>query len=353
MSQTMGGESKQRVYVRLLTVLAILLQLVLVPAVQAQPALGQDPEGSVKLLCHPTVTADCTKGTVELTYTYQCHDLKIWVEDGAGHTEKVLLQQDDVCTGSKTLKYQYNWATEGINVCQSHVLKATWSETKSDSFGGGQQCCPSSLTITKTATGSCTGVSGTITAQNTGEHDALVTSVTDKVEYKKSGSTWYTLTTTNVQGADTVPTGGSKSWNYSVSFTPVSGATAYRNTAYVTISNHPDGTHTFQVTVSFTVPSAASCVECGTSRLSDWQEVSRGDWYYKAATDEWCQDVHYHKVDLITGKECENKTEPECEPYVDCQAGHVSDWQEVSRGDWYYKAATDEWSRTYTTTKWT
>jgi TolB protein len=44
--------------------------------------------------------------------------------------------------------------------------------------------------------------------------------------------------------------------------------------------------------------------------------------------------VHYHKVDLNTGVECENKTEPECGPYTNCT--ETTDWTAVAWGDWHY-----------------
>jgi hypothetical protein len=100
-------------------------------------------------------------------------------------------------------------------------------------------------------------VSGTIHIQNdTGaageDKTASITYVKDKIEYRKSGS-WYTLKTVDISGPFTISTGGSADVAYSVSFAPVSGATAYRNTALVGLANHPDGFHEFHYTVSFSI----------------------------------------------------------------------------------------------------
>ena len=72
----------------------------------------------------------------------------------------------------------------------------------------------------------------------------------DKIEYKKSGA-WHTLTTVDISGPFTIPTGGSVDIPYSITFTPVSGATAYRNIALVGLANYTGGFHEFSYTIEF------------------------------------------------------------------------------------------------------
>ncbi|MCL5072515.1 MAG: SpaA isopeptide-forming pilin-related protein [Actinobacteria bacterium] len=117
-------------------------------------------------------------------------------------------------------------------------------------------------TVTVTPAFNATGgvVSGNIHIQNdTGDpgedKTAQITYVKDKIEYKiGSGGSWTVLKTEDIITVPyTIPTGGTNDVPYSVSFTPVPGATAYRNTALVGLANHPDGFHEFHYTISFTI----------------------------------------------------------------------------------------------------
>lgn len=126
--------------VRLLTVLAIVLQMLLVP-VQAQPKqsfVGQ--EGKIVLECHPVVTADCAGGSVVLVGDGSKHDLTIWLDNDTAHP---LVHQDAVKLGTWTS----DWSTLGVNVCTSHMLKAQWSGYDEESFGGSTTRCPGSLLV--------------------------------------------------------------------------------------------------------------------------------------------------------------------------------------------------------------
>ena len=84
-------------------------------------------------------------------------------------------------------------------------------------------------------------VSGNININNTGGEAASVSYVKDKVEYKIGGGAWTEITTQDISGAFSIPAGGNSGVPYSVSFTPVAGATEYQNTALVGLENSASG----------------------------------------------------------------------------------------------------------------
>ncbi len=103
------------------------------------------------------------------------------------------------------------------------------------------QTATANYTVTVTPAYHETGrsVSGSIRIQNdTGAPDidktASITYVKDKVEYELGG-TWYVLKTDDISGPFTIPTGDFEDVPYNVSFTPVEGATAYRNTVHLLV----------------------------------------------------------------------------------------------------------------------
>lgn len=101
-------------------------------------------------------------------------------------------------------------------------------------------------------------VSGTIEAENDGATTAYLTEVVDCIEYQDSenGNAFTELTCETLQTGGTIAQDATETWDYNITFTPVDEATAYRNVAYVTLSNHADGEHTYTYDVPFDLPSA-------------------------------------------------------------------------------------------------
>jgi hypothetical protein len=81
-------------------------------------------------------------------------------------------------------------------------------------------------------------VSGNINIANSGSETASVSYVKDRIEYKIGNGPWTELTTKDISGPFTIPAGNTSNVPYSVSFTPVEGATAYQNTALVGLANY-------------------------------------------------------------------------------------------------------------------
>jgi 6-phosphogluconolactonase (cycloisomerase 2 family) len=84
-------------------------------------------------------------------------------------------------------------------------------------------------------------VSGNINIKNTGGEAASVSYVKDKIEYKIGGGAWAEITTQDISGPFSIPSGGASDVPYSVSFAPVAGATEYQNTALVGLENSASG----------------------------------------------------------------------------------------------------------------
>ena len=80
-------------------------------------------------------------------------------------------------------------------------------------------------------------VSGAIRVNNTGIATANITYVRDKIEYKIGSGPWTEISTTNISGPVIVPVAGFLNFPYSITITVVEGATKYRNTAIVGVSN--------------------------------------------------------------------------------------------------------------------
>lgn len=76
------------------------------------------------------------------------------------------------------------------------------------------------------------GVRGTITAGNQLGYIMCNAKITDEVKYKKGG-TWHVLTTTTIVEGESVANGATKNYPYEIQFTPVDGATEYKNVATI------------------------------------------------------------------------------------------------------------------------
>lgn len=103
-------------------------------------------------------------------------------------------------------------------------------------------------------------VSGNIHIENTGTSGeaASISYIRDKVEYKIGDGSWTEITTEDVSGPITIASGSDYDAGYSVSFTPVEGATDYQNTALVGLDNYAEpgggvGFHEFSYTTGFSV----------------------------------------------------------------------------------------------------
>ena len=301
---------------RLLTVVAILLQVLLVP-VQAQPKqsfTGQ--EGKIVLECHPVVTADCAGGSVVLVGDGTKHDLTIWLDNDTSHP---LVDQDDVKSGTWT----FDWSERGVNVCSSHKLKAQWSSYDEESFGGSTTCCPGKLLVSH--------------VECTANHQLwvhLILSQSPEWPNYVGTSASFTMNTPNgpVSGSAAYEkrTGGTVHYNYYSSTVPDGDYTVTSGSLTV------DGV-TWSLNNAGTKYHIAACgeyVPCQAGNVGPWVEYSRGTPYY--SNGQWCVDITYRKYDLNTGVKCDEKTEPSCVPYVPCQAGSVGPWVEYSRSAPYY-----------------
>jgi len=110
-------------------------------------------------------------------------------------------------------------------------------------------------------------VSGNIHIENVGSEVASIKYVKDVVEYKIDDGPWTVLTTKNISGSFTIsppaPAVPYIDVPYSVSFTPVADATAYRNTALVGLKNYSIpgggvGFHEYSYATDFSVSGGTS-----------------------------------------------------------------------------------------------
>ncbi|HEY4695667.1 MAG TPA: SpaA isopeptide-forming pilin-related protein [Candidatus Hydromicrobium sp.] len=165
-------------------------------------------------------------------------------------------------------------------------------------------------------------VSGNIHIQNdTGapgeDKTASITYVKDMIEYKIGSGSWTELKTETISGPFTIPTGGSIDVPYSVSFTPVPGATAYRNTALVGLANHPDGFHEFHYTIDFSI-SGGTVTEDAFADVTDSLQGYLGEaWVGNPATQTFSYnrqvgpylsvgDYTVNNIAIVTGKDSED-----------------------------------------------
>jgi Tol biopolymer transport system component len=98
-------------------------------------------------------------------------------------------------------------------------------------------------TVTVTPEYHATGITvgGDININNTGGGAASVSFIKDKIEYKIGGGAWTEITTQDISGPFSIPAGSNSGVPYSVSFSPVAGATEYQNTALVGLENSASG----------------------------------------------------------------------------------------------------------------
>ncbi len=114
-----------------------------------------------------------------------------------------------------------------------------------------------SLTMTADASVSCTGFSGSYTANNGGPNPALIVGSWVSVETPANSGN-FVISHFDVAGPTTVPGNSSYTWSFNIPYAVQTG-TGYRLIAYVAISNHPqDGYHEFSTKVSLTSPSSCA-----------------------------------------------------------------------------------------------
>ncbi len=132
------------------------------------------------------------------------------------------------------------------------------------------------IDVVRSAAGDSYTVKGTISAQNDVENAAHILMVEDAIEYSLPGSgDWIELTRETVAGESWIPVGDLGEWEYEFSFNPVEGAT-YRNVAYVTLANHPDGEHVFLYRESFDLPNEPTSEEDACATVTDDQTIPDG-----------------------------------------------------------------------------
>jgi len=300
-------------WVRLAAIVAMLLQMLIVPAAQAQ-----DLQGPPKLQCHPVVTADCAGGQVTLSGDGSSHDLTIWLDNDSANP---LVSK----TGVKSGTWTFDWSDLGVDVCASHKLKATWSATNEASFGG-SSCCTGKLLISHIE---CVS----------NEHKLEVHFVLN------DSPSWPNYA------------GSSVAFSMSTPYGTVNGNAAFSNRTpggvchyYFYTNNVPDGTYSVS-SASLTVEGVtwnlqntkseniSGCQEYETcTETTDWQLLSTGAWHFHTGTGKVCRDKVYVKYDKYdTSHECERKTEEDCS-YVLCT--EKTDWQLLSTGAWHFHAAT-------------
>ncbi len=310
-------------WVRVAAVVVMMLQMLLVPAAQAQSQLGQDVQGAPTLQCHPVVTADCAGGQVTLSGDGSYHDVTIWLDNDSAHP---LVHQDHVKAGT----WNFDWSVLGVNVCAGHTLKATWSGSNQASFGG-SSCC-------------------------TGK---LLTSHIECVEAEHKIEVHFVL---NQSPSWPDYSGSSVSFSMSTPYGTVNGSAAFSNRTpggvchyYFYTSNCPDGTYAvtsgsltvegvtwnLENNVSVNISGCQEYVPC--TETTDWQLLSTGAWHYHPDTGKVCRDKVYVKYDLHDPThECERKTEEDCS-YVPCT--ETTDWVITGYGDWHYDESCGKWCR--------
>ncbi|OGZ35305.1 MAG: hypothetical protein A3A94_00175 [Candidatus Portnoybacteria bacterium RIFCSPLOWO2_01_FULL_43_11] len=131
-------------------------------------------------------------------------------------------------------------------------------------------------------------ISGRILIENTGEYPALVSGVSDVVWYKIKGDNPWQETvsdiSTDVPSIIPVNDGLPQEFSYSGTFELPEGISSddvsLRNKLEITISNHPDGEHTFHTEQSFEISEdQKSCPD-----HDDWDNWEDDDW------DDWGDD---------------------------------------------------------------
>ncbi len=190
--------------VRLITVLGILVQMLLVPASQAQPLPGQDQQGQVELAAAGWNWDDwdCTDGTVRLdTDNSEWGTVTVWIGGVQRWSE---YQRGD---WSK----EFTWSDYGLDMCASNAVRAQWytyysKYDQSTTIGGGI-CCPSptaTATSTRTATPTNTRTAtatNTPTATATNTRTATATNTATATPTNTRTATPITPTATNTPTA--------------------------------------------------------------------------------------------------------------------------------------------------------
>ncbi|MEM0254285.1 MAG: hypothetical protein QXK78_07005 [Candidatus Bathyarchaeia archaeon] len=121
----------------------------------------------------------------------------------------------------------------------------TWTIDKSvtpeawDLFQGDSGTSKYTITVTKDSGTDKYGVNGTVTVNNGGDRATEGLKIVVQVEYKTGSGQFQPLpgASQTIIPSEQIPAGGSRSYDYSIEFTPVTGAN-YRVAAKVTITNH-------------------------------------------------------------------------------------------------------------------
>jgi hypothetical protein len=146
------------------------------------------------------------------------------------------------------------------------TLSKTASETAINMIVGDTHDVTFTIIVDALAGGNTFSISGDIFVENTGEHPAFVTDVSDTVWYKAGGPAWLPTAssiTTTVPAEISV---GAHTYSYSGTFTlpvPLDDVTAMSNLIEITISNHappPGEPNTFHFREDFAKPSAGETV---------------------------------------------------------------------------------------------
>jgi hypothetical protein len=183
--------------------------------------------------------------------------IKEWV--GEGPTNLVVTK-----TSTPSLSRVYAWNL--TNVADPLVLELPRGYSRPVTY---------TITAARSVVNDVYALAGTISAQNTGVNAAHIVQVVDALEYRLDG-VWTELSRVTVSGETWVSVGATGNWPYNFNFTPVAGATAYRNVAYVTLANYADGQHLFTYTQSFELPTAPTAETDECARVVDTAAVPAG-----------------------------------------------------------------------------
>lgn len=180
------------------------------------------------------------------------------------------LRVTKTATGFRETVREYDWN-----------IQKTANPTEIDLPMGQTENASFTLTITRSSTDtSRVGVRGVITVENTGENPTVGLSVGDIVQFRLPGSgpnfaavpdqRVVSITPIPPTPSDELPAGATGRYAYEVEFTPPANNAVYRNEARVTIQNHPDGVRTFVFRQDFTLPTTPTLIEIDeTAVLSD------------------------------------------------------------------------------------
>ena len=221
-----------------------------------------------------------TTVTVVSTTAGTAH-IRAWVDDG-----------DDVYTEGELSDEPSTKSWVGIEVWKTvEVLRVRtydWTISKSVEPDSLELARGESVSLTyaieaeRVVAGDTYTVQGIISATNKLKRAVQLVEVVDCIEYHDSDNPgpepggFITLTCETLQTGGAITPGATLSWDYGINFTPVPGASAYRNRAEVTISNDPDGVHTFTYREPFDLPIQPTSEENVCATVTDEQAIPDG-----------------------------------------------------------------------------